>query len=478
MHRRLFLVLLAFVLLPPLAHGSCFAIFENGVRASGMGGAFAAIADDGSAIFYNPAGIAFQKGLRMQMDSLGVVGLFRFQPSDTPPGTEVPSKGFNLNVSPHIIPVASMYMTKDVTSRWTAGFGMFAPFGLAANSTNFKDSDPKTMKYVGRFAGTRPKLESFWLQPTAAYRLTENSSLAVGVAWVHTHLLIEQSILNPEDDGKTFGEEVASKVFPNYDKYLSAAAIARMLPEGRSRIAGTSDEPGFNAGYLYRHQKSGLAVGLAWRSSVVHKLSGKASFAFTTGYALEKFVGKDKIPSLFPTQAITGSFVTPATYTVGVSKSNFMKGTLGFQVDVQDFGRLKDVPVNFTITEDTATPEELRLNFYMQTSYIVRAGFERPFGDKNTIRAGYVFDHTPVTDRSTGPLFPDSSRNSLTVGASHLMGNMEFSFFYQAMWFLERTTNVPENDIVYTNGEYSSFVHLFGLGMRMHFGSIGKPFGR
>jgi long-chain fatty acid transport protein len=460
------------------ASGSCFSVFENGVRAAGMGGAFVSIANDGSAIFYNPAGIAFQKGTRMDMESLVVVGLFRYTPTSTPPGTIVPDKGYNLNTSPHFIPIMSMYLTKDISPRWTAGFGLFAPFGLAANATSFKDSDPKVSKYVGRYAGTRGKLESFWIQPTAAYRLTKNSSFAFGVAWVHTHLLIEESILNPLDDGKTFGNKVASKVFPGFDTNLSGAAIARMLPEGRARFAGTADSPGYSAGYLYKHEKSGTNIGLMWRSAVTHHLSGEASFAFTEGYALENFVGKDTIPKLFPKQAIKASFTTPATYSVGVSNSALVKGLLALQVDVQDYKRFKDVPLNFSQTKDTATPAELRLTFSMQTSYIVRTGYERNLGEKNTVRVGYVFDHTPVTDKSTGPLFPDSSRNSITVGLSRIRNMSEFSFFYQAMWYDGRLTNVPENANIWTNGNYSNFVHLFGFGLRMRMGVATNPFDR
>ena len=49
-----FLLLLTF---PALALGGGFAINEHGTKAVGMGGAFAAQADDPTAIFYNPAGI-------------------------------------------------------------------------------------------------------------------------------------------------------------------------------------------------------------------------------------------------------------------------------------------------------------------------------------------------------------------------------------------------------------------------------------
>ncbi|MBI2820936.1 MAG: hypothetical protein HYX74_01805, partial [Acidobacteria bacterium] len=94
---------------------SAFSINELGARAMGMGGAFVSIADDGSALFYNPAGIAFQKGLRLEMDSLVVVGLFRFFPADTPPGAVAPRKGYNLAVKPKFIPVANLYMSKDLS---------------------------------------------------------------------------------------------------------------------------------------------------------------------------------------------------------------------------------------------------------------------------------------------------------------------------------------------------------------------------
>ena len=65
-----------------LAFGSAFAINELGGRAQGMGGAFTAVADDPTAIFFNPAGIAYLKGMQVSMDMLIVAGQFRFIPSD------------------------------------------------------------------------------------------------------------------------------------------------------------------------------------------------------------------------------------------------------------------------------------------------------------------------------------------------------------------------------------------------------------
>jgi long-chain fatty acid transport protein len=450
--------------------GSAFSIAENGARATGMGTAFTSVADDGSALFYNPAGIAFSEGMNFQMDNLAVVGLFRFVPSDPAPGTSVPEKGFSGSIKPKFIPVGSLYFTKKLSERLAFGFGMFAPFGLAANFTNFNDSDPALTKYTGRFAGTRAKLESFWFQPTVAYKLTKNSSVAVGLALVHTHLLIESSFLNPKDDALDFGREAAATVFPGVDKEQAARVIARLLPEGRSRIAGTANSPGFNLGYLYKKPDGKFNFGFMFRSAVTNHLKGKASFAFGTGYALEKFVGEDLLFKAFPNQDITGSFTTPATYSAGVSRKGPFDSLISFDMRLQDYKRFASVPLNFskTVATDKAvrTPAERRLIFDFRNSWVAAVGMEKKMRPDMSMRLGYIFDRSPVVDKSVGPLFPDSDRHSFTLGATKTMRGVDFTMFYEAMQFVNRTVNVPANNIQGTNGEYRNFAHLLGTSLR------------
>jgi len=52
------------MLLPAAAYGGFLAI-EEGARATGMGGAFTAVADDASAVFWNPAGLAMMDGFKL-----------------------------------------------------------------------------------------------------------------------------------------------------------------------------------------------------------------------------------------------------------------------------------------------------------------------------------------------------------------------------------------------------------------------------
>ena len=433
-----------------------------------MGTAYTSIIGDASALFYNPAATAFLSGTQLQMDSLVVVGSFRFKPSETPPGTVVPEKGFSGAIRPRVIPVGNLYFVHALSPKWTLGFGSFTPFGLSDNFTNFRDDDPANTKYPGRFAGTRGRLEVIWMQPTVAYRLSRNSSVGVGVALVHTHLFLEQSFLNPLDDGLDFGREVAAEALPGVDKEQAARFLARLLPEGRSRVAGTANSPGFSLSYLYRHVKSSTNIGLMFRSAVTHHLKGEAAFAFTKSYPLEKFVGSDLLPKAFPNQPVTGSFTTPGTFALGISNSSHWNTTLSMDVRMQDYRRFRSVALNFSQTRatnpDVRTPAEKRLVFDFADAYALAFGAEKRLSPITQVRLGYMYDHSPVIDKSVGPLFPDTNRHSFTFGASRKWRSFDLTLFYQAVKFAHRDVNVAANSNQFTNGRYDNFAHIAGLG--------------
>jgi long-chain fatty acid transport protein len=217
-------------------------------------------------------------------------------------------------------------------------------------------------------------------------------------------------------------------------------------------------------------------IGLAWRSAVVNHLHGQDAFSFVQGATLPQFLPSGTtMNTLFPTQKVTGTFTEPATYSVGVSNSAFWNSTIEVDFELQDFKRFKDFPINFSKTgKDIATPAESRLVFDFANSYLLKVGLEKKMNETAAVRMGYCFDHSPVPDKSVSALFPDSSRNSFTVGFSKTRGNMEFSAYYQAMFFMDRVTNVAANANQFTNGDYSNFAHLAGVGLRIFTGRHPK----
>jgi len=70
MTRKLWSLLFVFGLLvnASILTASGIGLFEVGSRAASMSGAFVGLADNTSAIYYNPAGIAFQTGVGFQIN--------------------------------------------------------------------------------------------------------------------------------------------------------------------------------------------------------------------------------------------------------------------------------------------------------------------------------------------------------------------------------------------------------------------------
>ena len=227
---------------------------------------------------------------------------------------------------------------------------------------------------------------------------------------------------------------------------------------------------------MYKNPRMKTNIGLDWRSAVANHLNGQAAFSFLPGSTLPQFLPVNTtMNTLFPNQGIKGLFTEPASYTVGVSNSAFHNTTFEFDFELQDFRRFKDFPINFEkVSSSTATPAEQRLIFDFHNSYVFKLGMERKWNESTTVRLGYSFDASPVPDKSVNALFPDASRNSFTLGASRTHGNLEFSAYYQAMFFLDRVTNVAANANQYTNGDYSNFAHLLGLGLRFFPNGMGN----
>ena len=73
MYRKIVQTFFALLLGTSLVFGSGFSIYEQGAKAMALSGAFAAQANDVTAVFYNPAGLTQLEGINV---SLGTTLIF------------------------------------------------------------------------------------------------------------------------------------------------------------------------------------------------------------------------------------------------------------------------------------------------------------------------------------------------------------------------------------------------------------------
>lgn len=142
-----------------LAWGGAYEIPNQGARGAAQSEAFIAQADDGSAIYYNPAGLTQLHGTTITGGSYFLFPDFRFD------GQLGDAEMDMMSVLPHF------YAASDFgTERWRFGIGLFNEFGL---NQDWGDSGPL------RTIVDDVQLVVLNISPTVAYQVNDNLSIAV-----------------------------------------------------------------------------------------------------------------------------------------------------------------------------------------------------------------------------------------------------------------------------------------------------------
>src|SRR5436309_12430589 len=110
---------LALSLVPVPLRAAGFALFEHGGKGMGFAGAFTAQASDPSAIFHNPAGIAFLRRKQVYLGGTAVMPTWRFEGASPFPGAGV-SEHDSVSV---LLPPAAYY-TQPFSPRVAFGIGV------------------------------------------------------------------------------------------------------------------------------------------------------------------------------------------------------------------------------------------------------------------------------------------------------------------------------------------------------------------
>jgi long-chain fatty acid transport protein len=121
------------------AHAGGFELPDQGAQALGRGGAFVAKADDSTALYYNPAGLARQRGTKLQFSGNVQLHSFTFtragaypdadDAEDTPWGQQSFPTMRNAG-PPFLLPMVLGTTDFGYFDRLTLGFGVFGPSAI------------------------------------------------------------------------------------------------------------------------------------------------------------------------------------------------------------------------------------------------------------------------------------------------------------------------------------------------------------
>ncbi len=422
---RFVIALAAIAMVPATMFGAGFALFEHGARGVGMAGAFGATADDPTAGYYNPAGLAFGSGTRAAGGAYFIQIASEFKGDDPFPGSD-----YKVEQEDQIHFPLHAYVDGDLTANTRWGLAITVPFGLGT----WWPSD-----YAGKYISKRIDLKVFNVNPNIATRIGDVLAFAVGADLYVTNVDLTKSIglVNP------------------YTQTVAEVGQAHIYTQGQTGW-------GWNAAMLAK-LKGGFSLGLTYRSSVKVDMEGEVSFIqFQTGHADFDAIVASRIP--FSTNPdVTTSIEFPSETRLALAWQ-WQDWTVEADVVRQGWHTFEELPM---IIEGYPYLSAVRPEHY-EDSNCYRLGFEWKKSEKVAFQFGYLYDETPVPTESVSPLLPDADRKGLSIGVSwSLTGNTRLDIGFLHLMFPERSTDGLDADNF--NGTYSNQGELLGFTLSHRF---------
>jgi long-chain fatty acid transport protein len=348
------------------AHAAGFSLLEQ--SGSGVGSAYAgaaASADDASAMFFNPAGLALLESpqVAVAVHAINLETKFSDRGSMLPPaGLGQLPPGATRDNAGDLIPLPNAYFAWPLNGQLTFGFAINAPFGL---KTDYVDP------WVGRFQGLRSELKTVNANPALSWKVSDTVALGVGLNYQHAEAELTNAVM------------------------LGAGT------EGRAGIDVDDDAWGWNVGAIFT-LPSATRIGVSYRSRLDYTLTGDTTVTTAGGLPVAAASGPTSVDITFPDSA-------------SLSIAHPLREGLEIRADAS-WMNWSEVGTVFAVNSQTGTPRDV-LHFGFDDTMRYSLGLIYEHNERWTFRAGTAFDESPVKDEVRTVRLPDTDRWWLTLGA-------------------------------------------------------------
>ncbi len=418
--KKLLTIALGLMFITSNYFASGFQINEQGSKAMAMGGAFTGLANDVSALYFNPAGITQLSGTNF----LGGVTLISPSSSFRGPAPSITET----KLEPNLFTPIHFGLTHQVNDKLHLGLSVGNNYGLGTKW----DKD-----WVGRFLAVETEIRTFFFTGIASYKVSDVLSLGFGYSFAYGDVLIgKKANLSPFDA----------------EAYLE--------------LKGKGKGSGFVAGLLLSPSRA-ISIGLSYKSEVRIDFKGDA----TPSEAPKQYDG------LLPNGDIEAPLTTPSNITLGVAIKPNKRLTFTADYQYVGWGSYDKLEVKFndyTFPDGTNTTSTVR---DYNNTFIARAGIEYLLSKTLALRAGVLYDKNPIDDSKVDPTLPDSDRLGFNAGIGYnLSKKLTIDLAYMFLRFDERKITNSEvsysgitNSIAPMNGVYNSTAHLLSMTLSYNF---------
>ena len=335
-----------------------FRLAEQDAKATGMGNSFVAVADNASAVWYNPAAITGLEGTNV---SLGTVMVAPSMEHKNVNGTtdEIKNK---IHIPPHF------YATRKLDENISLGFGVNAPFGLST------EWDKVTA--VTRKVATKSEITSVNYNLNGAYKLNDRVSFAAGI-----------------------------------DYAMVDATLNSIHPAGREILLnGDGNGMGYNAAAMYKHNDK-WNFGANYHSQVKVDLEGDLKEYYAAGN-----VTPVKTKLTLPDMLQFGAAYKYSEKLTFSAEADYTNWTTYRQIVIKK--RLDGSTIS-TAVKNWKSVWAFRLGseYKYSDTWKFRAG---TFYDMNPVKEKYFETRVPDSDRVALSVGAGYTKGSITVDVSYM----------------------------------------------------------
>jgi long-chain fatty acid transport protein len=392
--KKILIALLCLTLLPALALANGLNLNSLGSRALAMGGAFVGLADDYSAIYWNPAGMSQFTSKTFGLYGTDIIPSGTYKLDVPGPLTLVDTK---TQAKHYLSGMAAFYY--PINSQLVAGLGVYVPSGLGAAWTG----DDFVMVSAMRSYEWTSQISLITIAPGLSYKISDMISVgaALNVNYAMFDLKRWANVAGPLDLGQ-------------FDMSVNGWGF------------------GATFGVLVRPSDM-ISIGASFRTASSFTLKGQTSI---TNLSL--------VPPLYPPNSSDVQFNLswPMWLAAGVAVKPIDKLIITGDLQWTKWSSVDEIDLEYTnslwqIMMGTSGQNVLPLLW--KDALQIRFGAEYKVTQAIALRAGYYIDPSPAPDSTMNVLLPSFDFNVLTFGVGYALNSLNVDLGFEYLMGKDRT---------------------------------------
>jgi long-chain fatty acid transport protein len=433
------------------ALASGFALIEQSAKLQGNAYAgAAAMAEDASIVFFNPAGMTKIAGTLVTAGLQVVMPQAKFENQGSTYALGGSLAGGNGGDAGKTGFVPALFFVHSLENGLSYGLGINVPFGLSTEYDN---------GWVGRYHALNSEVSTVNINPSIAYKVNDLFSFGVGVSAQR----IDAKVSNAID----FGGLDAAGAFASAGLPAGALGLTPQGSDGTATLKGDDWSYGYNLGVTFNLTEA-TTIGLAYRSKIEHTIEGDATFTVPAAIAATL-----QPAGFFSNSSVAATVELPASASFSIFHQINEQWAVMADYTWTEWSSLPELRFEFgnNMSDGVTT-----LNWEDSSRYALGVTFTP--NNKLTIRTGVAFDETPIpNDAARTPRIPGADRTWVSLGCGYVFTeNLSIDAAYSHLFVddpkIAKDTGAPTSENFFRGGltgTYEASVDIVSAQVNYHF---------